>query len=143
MFKTLLFGRYLGLRLGLPNVGKDNIVKYYGITERDPAVRMAEHIQSGKLQPGERMQIVAKDVNHDQARTIEATLIRGHIAESGATNNLSVKEQLEYAGLRNKNRGRDIEKRPFNEKTMGGEYSLLDSPEDVNSEYKTRNSYKK
>ena len=139
----LVWGDIWGLDWVYQIVGKDNIVKYYGITERDPAVRMAEHIQSGKLQPGERMQIVAKDVNHDQARTIEAQLIRGRIAESGATNNLSVKEKLEYAGLRNKNRGRDIEKRPFNAKTMGGEYSLLDSPEDVNSEYKTRKSYKK
>ena len=139
----LVWGDIWGLDWVYQIVGKDNIVKYYGITERDPAVRMAEHIQSGKLQPGERMQIVAKDVNHDQARTIEAQLIRERIAESGATNNLSVKEKLEYAGLRNKNRGRDIEKRPFNAKTMGGEYSLLDSPEDVNSEYKTRKSYKK
>ena len=36
-----------------------------------------------------------------------------------------------------------IGKRPFDAKIMGGEYSLLDIPEDVNSAYNTKNSYKK
>lgn len=34
--------------------------------------------------------------------------------------------QLEQAGLRNKNRGRDIDKRPFDARIMGIEDSLLD-----------------
>lgn len=40
--------------------------------------------------------------------------------------------------LRNTNRGRDIDKRPFNKKTMGGKYSLLDTPDDVDSDYNTK-----
>lgn len=47
--------------------------------------------------------------------------------------------QLEYAGLRNKNRGRDIDKRPFDARTMGREKSLLDTPKDVNADYSTKN----
>lgn len=50
--------------------------------------------------------------------------------------------QLEYAGLRNKNRGRDIDKRPFDARIMGRENSLLDTPKDVNLDYSTKKSYK-
>ena len=139
----LVWGDIWGLDSVYQIVGKDNIVKYYGITERDPAVRMAEHIQSGKLQPGERMQVIGKDLTHDQARDAEATLLRDRISESKVPEGLSVRDQLQHAGLRNRNRGRDIEKRPFNAKTMGGKYSLLDTPVDVNSDYSTKNSYKK
>lgn len=44
---------------------------------------------------------------------------------------MSVKDQLSMSGLRNKNCGRDLGKRPFNSETMGGDYSLLDTPKDV------------
>ena len=70
-------------------------------------------------------------------------MIRARITKSKASNDLSVRDQLQHAGLRNTNRGRDIDKRPFDAKIMGGEYSLLDIPEDVNSAYNTKNSYKK
>lgn len=89
------------------------------------------YIRSGNLKANEKMQILAENVNHDQARTIEAQLIRDEISDSGATLNLSVKDQLDMSGLRNKNRGRDLDKRPFNPKTMGGDYSSLDTPKDV------------
>lgn len=106
-------------------------VKYYGITERDPRIRGNEHIDKENLLDGEIMQIIAKDVNHDQARTIEATKIREAIFSANAHQLSTVEEQLNKAGLRNKNRGRDIIKRPYDSKTMGGDYSLLDKPEEV------------
>ncbi len=106
-------------------------VKYYGITERDPRIRGNEHIDKENLLEGEIMQIIAKDVNHDQARTIEAIKIREAIVSANAQHLSTVEEQLNKAGLRNRNRGRDIEKRPFNPETMGGNYSLLDKPEEV------------
>ena len=65
----------------------------------------------------------------------EAHLIRARITKSKASNDLSVRDQLQHAGLRNKNRGRDIDKRPFDARTMGRENSLLDTPKDVNSDY--------
>ncbi|KGN81817.1 hypothetical protein HW49_03780 [Porphyromonadaceae bacterium COT-184 OH4590] len=114
-------------------------VKYYGITERSPVFRGNEHIDGGNLdlKQGEKMQIIAKDVNHDQARTIEAIKIREKLRASNVDRTKSIAEQLKEAGLRNKNRGRDIEKRPFDPDKMGGEYSLLDKPEDVNGFKKT------
>ena len=113
-------------------VDSNGNVKYYGITERDPVIRGNEHIDSGNLKPGEKMQIIAKDVNHDQARTIEATKIREKLRNSNVDRTKSIYDQLKDTGLRNKNRGRDIDKRPFDPNTMGGEFSLLDKPEDVN-----------
>ena len=72
-------------------------------------------------------------------------MIRVRITKSKVSDDLSVRVQLELelAGLRNTNRGRNIDKRTFDTRTMGGEYSLLDIPEDVNSAYNTKNSYKK
>ena len=69
-------------------------------------------------------------------------MIRVRITKSKVSDNLSVRDQLQHAGLRNKNRGRDIDKRPFNKKTMGGKYSLLDTPDDVDLDYSTKKSYK-
>ena len=69
-------------------------------------------------------------------------MIRVRITKSKVSDNLSVRDQLQHAGLRNKNRGRDIDKRPFNKKTMGGKYSLLDTPDDVDSDYSTKNHIK-
>ena len=114
-------------------VDKKGNVKYYGITERDPVIRGNEHIDSGnlKLKEGEKMQIIAKNVNHDQARTIEATKIREKLREKKVDVTKPILEQLDQAGLRNRNRGRDIDIKPFDPNTMGGEYSLLDEPEEV------------
>ena len=114
---------------------KNGVVKYYGITARDPVRRKPEHVRSGILQPGERMQVIGKGLNHDQARTAEARLLRARIAEYYYSPYFSVRVQLEQAGLRNKNGGRDIDKRPFDARTMGRENSLLDTPKDVNSDY--------
>ena len=110
---------------------KTHKIKYIGITERDPRIRGNEHIDHKILQKGEIMEIIAQDVNHDQARTIEATKIREQIASAKAGGYVLVKDQLVAAGLRNKNRGRDIIKRPYNPATMGGSYSLLDKPREV------------
>lgn len=70
-------------------------------------------------------------------------MIRVRITKSKVSDNLSVRDQLQHAGLRNKNRGRNVEKRPFDEEKMGGKYSLLDTPYDVGSDYSTKKSYKK
>ncbi len=87
-------------------VGK-NGVSYYGITSRDALTRMNEHIANGKV--FDRMEVLAENLTHDQARSLEGALIRKRLDErlsalDKAT--LSVKEQLEKAGLDNKNRGR-------------------------------------
>ena len=70
-------------------------------------------------------------------------MIRARITKSKASNDLSVRDQLQHAGLRNTNRGRDIDKRPFDARIMGRENSLLDTPKDVNLDYSTKKSYKK
>jgi hypothetical protein len=112
-------------------VDKNNKIVYYGITKRDPIIRGNEHINSGKLRQGEKMQVIAKDVNHDQARTIEATLIRDRLEASDAGNDTSIAGRLEVAGLRNQNRGRDVDNRPYDPDTMGGEIEMLEEPENV------------
>ena len=70
-------------------------------------------------------------------------MIRVRITKSKVSDDLSVRVQLEYARLRNTNRGRNIDKRTFDTRTMGGKYSLLDTPDDVVSDYSTKKSYKK
>ena len=75
---------------------------YYGITERLPSVRGAEHIDSGKI--FSKMEVLAEGLTHDQARTIEGALIRNKISPSDIGE--SVETQLKNAGLLNKNRGR-------------------------------------
>ncbi|EWH11465.1 hypothetical protein KLA_15750 [Cellulophaga geojensis KL-A] len=87
-------------------VGKDG-VNYYGITSRDALTRMNEHIANGKV--FDKMEILADNLTHDQARSIEGALIRKRMNERLSLRdrrNLSIKEQLEKAGLDNKNRGR-------------------------------------
>jgi hypothetical protein len=120
---------WFGLDYVYQIVNANNKVVYYGITERNPVIRGNEHIDNENLFEGEKMQIIAKDVNHDQARTIEATKIRETIEAANGTG--SVAEQLAATDLRNKNRGRDIENRPFDPDKMGGEFSMLTEPEDV------------
>ena len=69
-------------------------------------------------------------------------MIRVRITKSKVSDDLSVRVQLEYAVLRNKNRGRDIDKRTFDARIMGRENSLLDTPKDVNLDYSTKNHIK-
>ncbi|WP_444667068.1 RHS repeat domain-containing protein [Flavobacterium columnare] len=87
-------------------VGKDG-VNYYGITSRDALTRMNEHIANGKV--FDRMEVLADNLSHDQARSIEGALIRKRMNERLSLSdrrNLSIEEQLKKAGLDNKNRGR-------------------------------------
>lgn len=114
----MLGGNIGGLDWVYQLLGKDGVVKYYGITARDPVIRKAEHVRSGILQPGERMPVIGKGLNQDQARTAEARLLRTRIAEYYYSPYFCVRIQLEQAGLRNKNRGRDIDKRPFDARPM-------------------------
>ena len=65
-------------------------------------------------------------------------MIRVRITKSKVSDDLSVRVQLEYARLRNTNRGRNIDKRPFDARIMGRENSLLDTPKDVNLDYSTK-----
>lgn len=65
-------------------------------------------------------------------------MIRVRITKSKVSDDFSVRVQLEYARLRNTNRGRNIDKRPFDARIMGRENSLLDTPKDVNLDYSTK-----
>ncbi|WP_160110256.1 RHS repeat-associated core domain-containing protein [Porphyromonas macacae] len=86
-------------------------VVYYGITSRTAEERWAEHLanpnKKGKIS---KMQILAEDLTHDEARSIEGALIRKRMDERltlmDRMNNLSIEEQLKKSGLLNKNRGR-------------------------------------
>ncbi|WP_374173284.1 DUF6531 domain-containing protein [Flavobacterium tructae] len=89
-------------------------VIYYGITERTALQRGQEHINGTKTTAPKdfaTMQVLAEDLNHDQARTLEATLIRERL-EDRVDDYLvtdSIEEKLRKSGLLNKNRGRDID----------------------------------
>ncbi|MEK5039324.1 RHS repeat domain-containing protein [Sporosarcina sp. FSL K6-3457] len=84
---------------------KDNVI-YYGITSRDALVRMVEHAGSGKV--FSNMEIIAENLTHDQARSIEGALIRKRLRENIGNFNIddSILEKLKKSGLLNKNRGR-------------------------------------
>ena len=89
-------------------IDKSGNVVYYGITSRETVTRLAEHIYSGK--EISYMDILAENLTHDEARSIEGALIRRRVAQRLSSNqirDLSVEEQLRAAGLLNKNRGRD------------------------------------
>ncbi len=91
-----------------------------------------DHNRFHYYDPGTGAYISQDPIGLARASTIEAQKIREQIAASKVLHEgLSIKQQLAAAGLRNKNRGRDIEKRPFNPHTMGGSYSLLSKPERV------------
>ena len=100
---------------------------YYGITGRDEYTRQLEHINNGKLFA--KMEVIAKGLSHDEARSLEGALIRSRIPSN--LQDLSVEKQLEGAGLINKNRGRVpsrwISKDPINDL----EHKLLKEPEEV------------
>ena len=89
---------------------QDEVV-YYGITSRTAEKRFAEHLANlekrGKIA---RIEILAENLTHDEARSIEGALIRRRITQrltNEQIRKLSVEEQLKEAGLINKNRGRD------------------------------------
>jgi hypothetical protein len=85
-------------------------INYIGITE-DLEVRAGQH----RLDPsktGETMKPITDALTHDQARTIEGMLIRQRLQEARSkgliTGREPIEEQLQKAGLLNKNRGRDV-----------------------------------
>jgi hypothetical protein len=82
---------------------------YYGITERTALERGQEHITDGK--PFSRMEVLAENLDHDQARTLEAQLIRKRLRDRISSYDPldSIEEKLRKSGLLNKNRGRDID----------------------------------
>ena len=85
-------------------IDKSGNVVYYGITSREAVTRLAEHIYSGK--EISYMEILAENLTHDEARSIEGALIRRRVAQRLSSNqirDLSVEEQLRAAGLLNKN----------------------------------------
>ncbi|MFC4746552.1 RHS repeat domain-containing protein [Flavobacterium branchiicola] len=89
-------------------------VIYYVITERDALVRGQEHINGTKTtapQDFASMEVLEENLDHDQARTMETTLIRERLEDRRgkykATD--SIEDKLSKSGLLNKNRGRDID----------------------------------
>lgn len=67
---------------------------------------MAEHSANGKVFAS--MQILADNLTHDQARSLEGALIRKRLTANAGNYKFtdSVEEQLKQSGLLNKNRGR-------------------------------------
>lgn len=86
-------------------IGKDG-VNYFGITSRDALTRMNEHIADGKI--FDRMEVLAENLSHDQARSIEGALIRQRLRERADdwSDFDSIEDRLKKSGLLNKNRGR-------------------------------------
>ncbi len=89
---------------------KGGKVVYYGITN-DPKRRVGEHA-TGK-QPNtppkdfDTMEVLTDKLSHNDARNLEAKLIRDRIDSEGVNTDQSVKNQLNEAGLLNINRGRE------------------------------------
>jgi RHS repeat-associated protein len=85
---------------------------YIGISN-DAERRAAEHALDAS-KTGDKMRVRNNPLSHDDARTIEAKLIRARLAEAQEKGLITgaepVKEQLEKAGLDNLNRGRDPSK---------------------------------
>jgi hypothetical protein len=81
-------------------------VNYYGITSRDALTRMKEHVANGKI--FDKMEVLADNLSHDQARSIEGALIRKRLRDrAGDFSDFdSIEDQLRKSGLQNKNRGR-------------------------------------
>ncbi|NNF00940.1 MAG: hypothetical protein HKN25_18130 [Pyrinomonadaceae bacterium] len=106
---------------------KGNVI-YYGITERTALTRGNEHIDSGKRFA--KMQVIASGLTHDQARSLEAALIRQRLAQKRGSYSPfdSVEDQLKKSGLLNKNRGRTPDR--WVDKPLK-KVKRLDTPEDV------------
>jgi len=87
----------------------DGGVNYIGITD-NPSRRSGEHSRDSE-KTGSTMRVISEPVSHDEARTIEGTLIRQRLVEASAegliTGTEPIAEQLEKAGLLNRNRGRE------------------------------------
>ena len=108
-------------------------VIYYGITERTALVRGQEHINGTKTTDPKvfsKMEVLAEGLNHDQARTMEATLIRRRLAARSADWSAtdSIEDRLRKSGLLNKNRGRDID---VPGRKFTGDIPKLDTPRNV------------
>ncbi|WP_316633148.1 hypothetical protein [uncultured Flavobacterium sp.] len=76
------------------------------------------------------MEVLAENLDHDQARTMEATLIRDRLEDRRRSYKVtdSIEDKLSKSGLLNKNRGRDIDV-PGRKYT--GDIPKLDSPRKV------------
>ncbi len=57
--------------------GKTGETKYIGSTN-NPTRRAAQHQQSGKMQPGESLEIQIKPISREQANRLEAGRMSGH-----------------------------------------------------------------
>jgi|GEM_PF-1600461 len=108
-------------------------VIYYGITERTALTRGQEHINGTKTTDPKifsKMEVLAENLTHDQARTMEAELIRKRLRDKVDDYKMtdSIEEKLKKSGLLNKNRGRDIDV-PGRKYT--GDIPKLDNPKNV------------
>ncbi|MCB2377401.1 DUF6531 domain-containing protein [Hymenobacter sp. BT635] len=100
----------LGLAELVYQLVKDGKVVYYGITERTALERANEHVLAGK--DFSHMEVLAEDLTHDQARSLEGGLIRKRLAERIDDYDIddSIETKLQKSGLLNKNRGREIDR---------------------------------
>lgn len=95
---------------------KDGKVIYYGITN-NPKRRAGEHANGKEpntpAKDFDTMEVLTDKLSHNNARNLEAKLIRDRIDSEGVNKQQSVKGQLDEAGLLNRNRGRetDIDKK--------------------------------
>ncbi|SFF06486.1 RHS repeat-associated core domain-containing protein [Chitinophaga sp. CF118] len=110
-------------------IDKDGNTVYYGITDRTPLERANEHVRDGK--EFVHMEVLAEDLTHDQARSLEGGLIRQRLRERIDDYNPtdSIEEKLERSGLLNKNRGREIER--WNPKNPLSDVPKLEEPRKV------------
>ena len=114
---------------------KDGKVVYIGITEQTATARGNQHIRGDAargIDPKDfdSMQVIAKGLNHDQARSLEGALIRERLRERKGDYSAfdSVEDRLKKSGLLNKNRGR-VEERWIKDPLTN--VKRLDTPEDV------------
>ena len=101
-----LFGKSASAGTNFVYNGLDGsgIVRYVGITERDPAIRFAEHLNSGTARAALRYQLVpgAANLTRTQARVWEQTLINTYgLGKNGGfllnkTNSISPKYWGQY-----------------------------------------------
>ena len=106
-------------------VDSDGNVVYYGITDRPPLERANEHVRDGK--DFAHMEVLADDLTHDQARSLEGGLIRERLADNvdKYLDTDSVEDKLSKSGLLNKNRGR-VEERWISKDPVGDVPQLKD-----------------
>ncbi|MFT9820083.1 hypothetical protein [Lysinibacillus sp. NPDC056185] len=92
---------------------------------------MTEHKGYGKIFAN--MEILAENLTHDQARSIEGDLIRKRLAASRGkySPNDSIEERLKKSGLLNKNRGRVKERWISSDPLKDLEDKMFDEPKKV------------